>query len=163
MRGKAVRPMIGLGTLLLIVAEIAGVVWVASAIGWWTVVLMLASTALGLYLLQREWRKEWDSLVRAVTSGEIPAGQMADATLVLLGGVLLVMPGFLSDIVGLVLLLPFTRPFVRSLVAWGIARFIGRGRRGTAPTVIKGEATPVEPMGIENAAEGTTIRSVVEE
>lgn len=161
MRAKAVRPMIGLGALVLIVAEIAGVVWVASAIGWWTVALMLASTALGLYLLQREWRKEWDSLVRAVTSGEIPAGQMADATLVLLGGVLLVMPGFLSDIVGLVLLLPFTRPFVRAFVAWGLARFIGR--RSGSSTVIKGEATLVEPAGIENAAEGTTIRSVVEE
>lgn len=155
--------LFGLGVFLIVLLEILGIAWVASRIGaWWTLVVLLATTVLGLLLLRREWRRVWDSLVKALVDGQLPAGRMADATLVLLGGVLLVLPGFITDLVGLVLLLPFTRPFVRSGIAWAMARMV-RSERTSGPTVIKGEASVVEPQGLGNAAEETIRGEVVDE
>lgn len=126
--------------LLLIVAEIAAIIWVAGEIGWWTLALLTATTLLGLYLMQREWRKAWSALSDALRSGHLPTGRMADASLVLAGGILLTLPGLLSDIAGLLLLLPFTRPFVRSALTWWASRVI-KTPPGGAATVIRGQAT----------------------
>lgn len=129
--------------VLFIVAEIAALVWVAQSIGWWTLAILAATTLLGALLLQREWRKAWGGLAESVRTGTLPPGRTADAALVLLGGVLLIAPGFLTDAVGLFLLLPFTRPLVRSSIGWWTGRALKR-MSGAAPSspesgIIKGE------------------------
>lgn len=141
--------LVGLSVFLLILAEIAALVWVAGEIGWWTLAILGVTTVVGLFLLQREWRKAWGGLAEAMRSGEMPAGALADATLVLIGGILLVLPGFLTDIVGLLLLLPFTRPFIRSGIAWWAAAAVNRTGRGTegAGGVIKGDVVDEPQTG----------------
>lgn len=129
----------GVALLLYVTAEVAALIWVASSIGWWTLVILLLSSFIGVFLLQREWRKAWGALSESLRSGQLPSGQMADATLILVGGVLLVLPGLLSDIFGALLLLPFTRPFVRSAISWWATRTLRR--TGIANVVIEGEAT----------------------
>ncbi|HHT14096.1 MAG TPA: FxsA family protein [Propionibacterium sp.] len=151
--------------LLLLVAEIAAIIWVAGQIGWWTLAVLMLSTVLGLYLMQREWRKAWASLSDALRSGQLPTGKMADATLVLAGGILLTLPGLLTDAAGLLLLLPFTRPFVRSAITWWASRVIKPMSGNAGPTIIKGEATQADDTlipGIDpkrgEAADGNVIR-----
>lgn len=160
----------GLGLLLFVVAEVAALIWVSSEIGWWTILIMVATSVLGVFLLNREWKKAWGALAESLRSGQLPSGQMADATLILLGGVFLVLPGLLSDVVGAVLLLPFTRPFVRAAVSWWATRTLQRS--GAAPVVIKGEASDEpEPMipgivnrpGPEAADEGEVIEGTIVE
>ena len=115
----------GVLIVLLVVAELAAIIWVAGELGWWTLAILISTTVLGVVLLQREWRKAWGALAETLKSGQLPGGRLADATLILLGGVLLVMPGLISDTIGLLLLLPFTRPFIRSAITWWASRKIG--------------------------------------
>lgn len=103
-----------LALLVVPVAEIAVIVAVGSVIGGWqTIVLLLVESALGAYLVKREGRRSWQALQSALNTGQMPGRELADATLVLIGGTLLLTPGFLTDIVGFFFILPLTRPVTR--------------------------------------------------
>jgi UPF0716 protein FxsA len=96
------------------VAEIALIVAIGSVIGGWeTVALLLFESALGAYLVKREGRSSWQALRVALNTGKMPARELADAALVMIGGTLLLTPGFLSDIAGFFFILPMTRPITR--------------------------------------------------
>ena len=132
------------GFFLFILAEVALLVFVSTHIGWWTLVALMISTVLGAYLLQREWRKAWKHLSQSLSTGHLPTGRTADAALVLMGGFMLIMPGFITDIVGLLLLLPFTRPGVRSVLGWWVGRAMSGQTKspsnpGSSETLIEGE------------------------
>ena len=66
--------------------------------------------------------KAWRALDQAVRSGRMPTREIADGIVVLVGGGLLLVPGFVTDVVGLVLVLPFVRPVARNLLAALISR-----------------------------------------
>ncbi len=107
----------------LTIAEIAVILQSGRLIGpWWTLVLLVVSSFLGAWLWRREGTRAWRALVRAFESGRMPAGELTDAALVLVGGLLLMLPGFLTDIVGLFFLLPLTRPLARRAVAAFVSR-----------------------------------------
>lgn len=139
------------GFFLFILAEVALLVFVSTQIGWWTLVALMISTVLGAYLLQREWRKAWKHLSESLTTGSLPTGRTADAALVLLGGFMLIMPGFITDIIGLLLLLPFTRPGVRSVLGWWVGRVVAGQTKSPSSTgdstVIEGEVVTEDPKG----------------
>lgn len=162
-KGAIKLALLGLIVFALVLAEIAAILWVAGQIGWWTLVILSASMVVGVYLLQREWRKAWSALSAALTSGQLPSGQLADASLVLIGGVLLVVPGLLTDVAGLLLLLPFTRPFIRSGIAWWASKTMQRS--GAAPTIIRGdvvtETVTWVPVIDPSTTEHNTIRGKV--
>ncbi len=131
------------GFFAFILAEVSLLVFVSTEIGWWTLVALMISTVLGAFLLQREWRKAWKQLGESVKTGTLPAGRTADAVLVLMGGFMLIMPGFITDIIGLLLLLPFTRPGVRSILGWWVSRTVSGSAPSSDSMVIEGEV--VEP------------------
>ena len=121
-RGWVVWLVVAL-VIALPVAEIAVLVATGRAIGALpTIGLMLATTLLGAWLAQREGRRTWVTLRRAFAEGRMPTGELADAVLVMIGGLFLMLPGFISDIIGLICLLPFTRPFARWLLTWLVGR-----------------------------------------
>ena len=62
----------------------------------------------------------------AFTNGKVPTGELADAALILVGGVLLMLPGFLTDVIGFLFLLRWTRPVARKIIAFFVARRINR-------------------------------------
>lgn len=82
-----------------------------------TVLLLIAESALGAWVVRREGSRAWHALTGALASGSLPGRELADAALVLVGGVLLLTPGFVTDIFGFFFVLPFTRPLARRLMA----------------------------------------------
>lgn len=89
---------------------------------WWTILVLVADGVLGSYLMRREGRRAWAALQEALSSGRMPAKELADGALILIGGTLLVTPGFVSDVFGLFAVLPMTRPVARRVLARVIAR-----------------------------------------
>ena len=129
--------------LVCLAAEVIILVMVTNALGWWTVALLIFSTLLGCWLLQREGRRTWGALLESLGRGSLPPGRTADAVLVMVGGLLLIMPGFISDIVGLLLLIPQSRHLVRSTLGKLFGRAIGNPSE--QPVVIEGEVVQESP------------------
>lgn len=103
--------------LLLPIAEIFLFVAAGRTIGiWWTIGLLFLMSIVGAWLMKREGASTWRSLHQALQAGRVPGREAADAALILIGGALLLLPGFLTDVVGLFLILPFTRPLARRLL-----------------------------------------------
>lgn len=87
--------------------------------GWPTFLLLLAGAVVGALLMQSEGRKVWGEARRQLSSGQMPGHAILDGICVLAGGLLLIVPGFLSDLVGLAMLLPWTRSLFRlGLYGW---------------------------------------------
>jgi len=105
------------------VLEIYVLIQVGQVIGaWWTILLLVADGFLGSWLMKREGGRAWGALRQALEGGRMPARELADGALILIGGTLLLTPGFLSDVVGFFFVLPFTRPVARR----GLTRFLTR-------------------------------------
>jgi UPF0716 protein FxsA len=134
------------------IAELAVLIQVRELIGvWWTIALLLADAVLGSMLARSQGRTVWRRFTAAVQSGRPPAREVLDGILVLAGGALLLTPGFITDILGVVLLLPPTRAFVRALL---VRRFAGRMvasmTRGDGGS--RGRPRPREPYDVEGTA-----------
>ena len=87
-----------------------------------TILLLIAQAALGAWLIKREGRRTWRALNESIATGTLPGRELADAAIVLIGGVLLMIPGFVTDIFGLFCVLPFTRPVARSALTHYLSR-----------------------------------------
>jgi UPF0716 protein FxsA len=99
------------------VVELAAFVLVTRWLGLpWTVLLMLATSAVGVLLVRREGVRAWRRFRLAFEAGEPPGVRVADGLVGLVGALLLAVPGFVTDVVGLLLLLPFVRPLARHRV-----------------------------------------------
>lgn len=98
------------------IAELAVIIQVGSLIGvWWTIALLIADSVLGAMLMRSQGRAAWRRFNDAVRSARVPAREVADGVLVIFGGALLLTPGFLSDILGALFLLPPTRALIRKV------------------------------------------------
>ncbi|OLR94727.1 hypothetical protein BJP25_11070 [Actinokineospora bangkokensis] len=103
--------------LLAAVAEVAVLVTVGGLIGLLpTILLLLGGTALGAWLLRREGTRTVAALRESVLLRRPPERELVDGVLLAAAGVLVFLPGFLSDLVALFLLLPPTRALVRERV-----------------------------------------------
>jgi UPF0716 protein FxsA len=106
-----------LAAVLVILAELIVFVLVASWIGvGWTILATLGTSALGILLLGRQGTKALADLRERARSRRSPGRELGDAGLVAAGGLLMVLPGFLGDLVGLLCLLPVTRALVRGVL-----------------------------------------------
>jgi UPF0716 protein FxsA len=151
---SAVGWFLVLAFLVVPVVEIYVIVQVGQQIGALpTVVLLLVESALGAWIVRHEGRRAWQALQVAVTGGQLPSRELADAALVLVGGTLLLTPGFVTDIFGFFLILPFTRPIARRLLTGflarratiAVARFGPAGRPGGPVFRPPGGTGPVVP------------------
>ena len=106
-----------LALLLLLIwplAELFVAIEVAGAIGvLYTVLLLLVSVPLGMWALRAQGGAAWRRLTAAVAEGRTPAREVLDGALILAGGVLLMIPGFITDVIAICLLLPPTRALMR--------------------------------------------------
>ncbi|MGO4539842.1 FxsA family protein [Paenibacillus sp. 2TAB19] len=106
--------------IVIPIIELWGILQVGDLIGGWTTFFVLILMGLvGSYMARAEGRKVWAEAQRQMQAGQIPGQTMLDGLCVLIGGLLLLMPGFFSDIVGITLLFPITRPFYRAyMLGW---------------------------------------------
>jgi UPF0716 protein FxsA len=133
----------GLGWLLFIafivvpIIEIYVLIQVGQVIGaWWTVLLLIADSVVGAWLVKREGVRAWRALRTALDSGRMPGRELADGALILIGGTLMLTPGFVTDAFGVLLILPFTRPVFRRLLAAVVSKrlvVIGTGAAEAGP------------------------------
>lgn len=146
--GGWIMPLILVGMVALPFLEVYLIVQAGQLIGvWWTLAILIGEALLGAFLMRREGGRAWKALNQAFASGKMPAGELADTALILVGGVLLVLPGFVTDVFGLLFLLPFTRPLARKVLAYAVARRMSRLGMPTAyarrdGSVIEGETVP---------------------
>ena len=137
-----------LAFILVPIIEIYVLIQVGQVIGpWWTILLLIADSVFGSWLLRREGTKAWQALRIAIAEGRMPARELADGILVVLGGTLMISPGFVTDVFGVLAILPLTRPLGRALLARIIARKLpvpGKASR-PGPEVVRGEV--IDPDG----------------
>jgi UPF0716 protein FxsA len=100
--------------LLYLVVEIIALVALGSTIGLgWTLLVLLAGSVVGLWLARREGVRAAQALADAVSNRRVPTAELTDGLLVAGSGVLLFVPGIVTDIAGLLLLIPPVRGIVR--------------------------------------------------
>jgi UPF0716 protein FxsA len=135
------------------IAELAVIIQVGQAIGvWWTIGLLIADSLIGSWLMRHQGRSAWRRFNEAVAGGRVPAREVLDGALVIFGGALLLTPGFLTDILGLILLIPPSRAIVRKILARRLThRMVAAANRPRAPRAydVDGTAVDVDPDRLE--------------
>jgi UPF0716 protein FxsA len=130
--------------LVLPVAELYVIYQVGDAIGiWWTLALLALDSLVGSLLLRSQGRAAWHRLQRALERGRLPHREVQDGVLVIFGGALLITPGFITDVLGLLLLFPPTRAPVRRQIMRTLARRAA-DRVGKGVWDVEGSATEVD-------------------
>ena len=109
-------------------AELWAILSVGDAIGVLpTILILLADSILGSLLLRWQGRGAWRRFVDALRTARMPSRELADGLLIVVGAALLLTPGFLTDVAGLLLLIPPTRALARRGLERGIARRLSAG------------------------------------
>ena len=104
--------------IVLPVAEIYVIIKVGEAIGVLpTIGLLILDGFLGAALLRHQGRTAWRRFNEALAVGKVPAREVFDGAMVIMGGAFLITPGFITDVIGLLLLIPLSRAMFRGLVA----------------------------------------------
>jgi UPF0716 protein FxsA len=150
-------PLLVLLFILVPIAELYVIIQVGEAIGvGLTILLLVADSILGSLLMRAQGRAAWRRFNDTIARGRAPAREVLDGTLVIFGGALLLTPGFITDVFGLLFLLPPTRAVIRRVLLGRLSRrFVvaapraahqaWRGRRPGAGFDVEGTATEVEP------------------
>jgi UPF0716 protein FxsA len=129
-----------------------------------TLAVLIVEAVIGGLLMRHEGRRAWSALNDAFNSGRMPTGELADAALVLVGGVLLMLPGFATDVIGFLFLLPITRPYARRILAFFVARRISRlgwDPRASVGSPLRPDASSRDGGGAGGAASGVVIEGEV--
>ena len=133
-------PLLILLFIVVPIAELYVILKVGDLIGILpTVALLVADSLLGSWLLKSQGRTVWRRFQETMQAGRIPHREVFDGVLVIFGGAFLITPGFLTDIVGVLLLLPPTRALFRR---W----LMRRGGRMFGISVATGRRTPPPPQ-----------------
>ena len=127
--------------------EIWTIIQIGQVVGpWWTIALLVLDSIIGSWIIRREGGRAWAALREAITAGRMPARELADAALILVGGTLMLSPGFVTDAVGILLILPVTRPIARRMLTTVVERRLlavpGSARRPGPPAggpVVQGD------------------------
>jgi UPF0716 protein FxsA len=150
-------PLLVLLFIVLPIAELYVIIKVGGAIGVLpTIALLILDSFLGAALLRHQGRAAWQRFRAALAENRVPATEVFDGAMIILGGAFLLTPGFISDVFGLLLLLPPTRAGIRRMatrtalarvafgprmVVWGAGRARDRHAGGGAAGPAGGPGT----------------------
>jgi UPF0716 protein FxsA len=144
-----VLPLLILLFILVPIVELAVIIQIGQLIGvWWTIALLIADSILGSLLMRHQGRVAWRRFQATIGEGRVPARETIDGALVIFGGALLLTPGFITDVFGLLFLLPPTRALLRRVL---VARFAHRMTSGMTGGPI-GRRSPRRDYDIEGTA-----------
>ncbi len=106
--------------------ELAILIKVGQIIGfWWTVLLLVMTGVAGAFLVQQQGMTAARRAFEQLAEGEPPLAPVLDSFLIMLAGLLLLIPGLLTDVVGFLLLVP---PIRRAAARWGLRRAVAAGK-----------------------------------
>jgi UPF0716 protein FxsA len=158
-------PLVALLLIFIVVpiAELYVIYLVGDAIGILpTLALLALDSVLGSLLLKSQGRAVWRRFQAALSEGRMPHREVQDGVMVIFGGAFLITPGFISDVLGLLLLLPPTRAVIRRVAVRALGRRMvvsvagaasaRPGRRGTGDHDVEGTASeqpPRDPRRLE--------------
>ena len=148
MRRSPLLRILRFALLALPVLEIVGIIWVGHQIGaGWTLLLLLVGIVAGILLIQRAGQRSLRVIASTVRQGQLPTENLAQSGWMVAGGVLFVIPGFITDVLGAFVIVPTTR------------RLLGRVLRHVVP----GNALWVPPSAPTQGddAEPTVVRGDV--
>jgi UPF0716 protein FxsA len=158
-------PVLLLLFIVVPIVELYVILQVGEAIGVVpTVALLIADSVLGSVLMRSQGRTAWRRFNAALAEGRVPHREVLDGALVIFGGALLLTPGFVTDLFGILLLLPPTRALVRAVLVrrllprmvvsgFGtLGRSPGGGFGGGAPGPRPGDARPPGGADVEGTA-----------
>jgi UPF0716 protein FxsA len=99
------------------IAELYVIIQVGQSIGALpTLAILIADSIVGAWLLRHQGRSAWRRFNAAVGEGRVPGREVLDGVMIIFGGAFLITPGFITDIIGILLLLPPTRAVFRRLL-----------------------------------------------
>ncbi|GGN92020.1 FxsA family protein [Saccharibacillus kuerlensis] len=106
--------------ILAVIIEAAAFVWLIDTFGFFkTIVLTLATTVIGIAMVQFEGRKAMNDLKMLAESGQPPGRKLVDGVCIMAGGAILIAPGLITDLIGISLVFPLTRPlYHRAAMRW---------------------------------------------
>jgi UPF0716 protein FxsA len=126
-----------LAFIVVPLVELAIIIQVGQAIGLlWTIALLVVDSVVGAWLVRREGTRAWSRFRAALDQGRVPADEVLEGALVLFGGALMLTPGFASDALGLLLMIPPAR----RLIAAALKRRLG-ARFSVSTMSVGGSAT----------------------
>ena len=119
---------------IYLLIRLIGVIGFLPTIGW-----LLLTATLGMMLIRHQGLSALTRAQQALARGELPAREVIDSGIAVLGGVLLVIPGLLSDLLALVCLLPWSHQRLAERLMNSQCGIPGSARRSTEDSVIEGE------------------------
>jgi UPF0716 protein FxsA len=123
--------LLALVFIVLPIVELAVIIQVGQAIGVFnTIAALLVVSFVGAWLVKREGMSVWRRFQQQVQMGVVPGREIGDGVLIMVAGALLISPGFVTDIFGILLLLPPVRAAVRSAALYRVGRKFIRVERG---------------------------------
>jgi UPF0716 protein FxsA len=132
------------------IIELAVIVQVAQEIGIpETIGLLILVSVAGAWLLKQQGLATWARLQQSLAEGRVPHREVVDGAMILFGGALLLTPGFITDVVGLLLLFPATRALIKGMfrplfASWAARRYVPPGGVYSA-RVVRARRTPKPP------------------
>ena len=142
-------PLLVLLFILVPLAEVWLIIRVAGMAGWGnTIALLFLISVLGAVMVKREGAKAFRNFTAALSQARVPAKEVVDGALVLVGGALLVTPGFFTDVVGLFCVLPPTRALVNRALRRQVRGMFGlSGSGGLMRAARSRSGGPARPGG----------------
>ena len=115
--------------LVVPLVELAVILQVARSVGVAVTLLgLIGVSVLGAWLVRREGAEVWRRFRAQVGAGVVPGREIADGAMILFAGALLLTPGFVTDLLGLLLLVPAVRRMLRATLLARVVGRIGMGR-----------------------------------
>jgi len=103
---------------LIALAEVATFFWVGSQIGLiWALAIAVATALIGSYLVRRAGLSALSRIQRKVSKGELPGRELSDGAAILVSGAFLISPGFITDVLGFLLLIPAVRALIHGVLS----------------------------------------------
>lgn len=109
--------------------EIIGLITVGNWIGAWkTFGIILLTGFVGAFLAKREASRVWKEASQQISMGRVPGNPILDGICIFTGGMMLLTPGFFTDLLGFLLVFPSTRMFFRQLLVYLLSKAIASGK-----------------------------------
>ncbi|WP_341300052.1 FxsA family protein [Lysinibacillus sp. FSL H8-0500] len=118
-----------LGFVVYALAELALLIVIGQNIGVFsTLLLIIATSIIGMYVMKNKGMNSIQNVKQTMARGEAPGAALVNTLLTFSGGLLLALPGFLTDLIGLLLLMPFSRKMFQPLVYYWMRKQMKKGQ-----------------------------------